>query len=228
MTATIGPYDHVVDYQRVHRFLVETFEAGDSFANWLAPRWEYMHYHPLIAGVPLDRIGMVEEGGLLVGVVHFEHSLASCYVQARPGYDHVKPAMVSWAEQHFGAQSRARGHATLGLFVNDFDQPLRQIVEQRGFQPAARGSERCSLFRLDRPVPAAPLPAGFHLQSLAEENDLRRVSRVLWRGFGHEGPAPEQEEIAGLAALQRAPNFRKDLTIVAVAPDGAYAAYAGV
>lgn len=227
MTVTIRPYDHAVDYERAHRFLVELYEPGDTFANWLAPRWEYMHYHPLIAGVPLDRIGMVEEDGRHVGVVQFEHSLAYAYFQVRPGSDHIKPEMVAWAEQHLGGESRALGRPILGLFVDHFDEPLRQVAAARGFQPSTEFSEQHSRYRLDRPVPRAPLPEGFRLQSLADENDLRLVNRVLWRGFNHEGPPPE-EEIPGLAALQGAPNFRRELTIVAVAPDGAYVSYAGM
>jgi ribosomal protein S18 acetylase RimI-like enzyme len=49
----------------------------------------------------------------------------------------------------------------------------------------------------------------------------------LWRGFDHPGEPPD-EEIPGRERAQGAPNFRKDLTIVAVAPDGAYAAFSGM
>jgi predicted N-acetyltransferase YhbS len=76
-------------------------------------------------------------------------------------------------------------------------------------------------------LPDVPLPPGFRLQSLADENDLAKVNRVLWRGFNHAGPPPD-EEIEGREFVQRAPHFRKDLTIVAVAPDGNYAAYGGL
>ncbi len=71
------------------------------------------------------------------------------------------------------------------------------------------------------------LPEGFHLQSLADENDLRKINQVLWRGFNHQGPPPE-EEIEGRKEAQAAPNFRHDLTIVAVAPSGDYVSFCGI
>jgi predicted N-acetyltransferase YhbS len=71
------------------------------------------------------------------------------------------------------------------------------------------------------------LPEGFSLQSLADENDLHKINRVLWHGFDHPGPPPE-EEIEGRAFAQKAPNVRKDLTIVVVAPDGNYVSYGGM
>jgi predicted N-acetyltransferase YhbS len=49
----------------------------------------------------------------------------------------------------------------------------------------------------------------------------------LWRGFDHPGPPPE-EEIEGRKYAQEAPNFRHDLTIVAVAPNGDYVSFCGI
>ena len=72
-----------------------------------------------------------------------------------------------------------------------------------------------------------PVPPGYRLQSLEDENDLGHTNRVLWRGFDHEGPPPE-DEVPARARSQQSPNFRKDLTIVAVAPDGSYASSAGM
>ena len=64
-------------------------------------------------------------------------------------------------------------------------------------------------------------------QSLAEENDQRKINQCLWRGFNHEGEISE-EAAAAPAVAQSAPNFRKDHTIVAVDAHGDYASYAGI
>lgn len=223
----IRPYDHATDYARVDRFLVEIFEPGEVFANWLQPRWEYMHYHPNIKELPLDKIGIAEEGGRLIGVVNFEHSLAFNYFQVRPGCDHAKPAMLDYLEANLGGRSRTLDRSLLGLFVNDFDTELTDLVQGRGFRPEPGLDEDHSRFLLDSPIPEPHIPAGFRLQSLADENDLSRVNDVLWRGFDHEGPPPD-EEIPGRFESQQAPTFRRDLTIVAVAPDGEYVSYAGM
>jgi predicted N-acetyltransferase YhbS len=71
------------------------------------------------------------------------------------------------------------------------------------------------------------LPSGFRLQSLAEENDLHKVDRLLWRGFGH-GDEPEDDGIEGRALMQSAPHHRLDLNIVVVAPEGHFVSYFGM
>ena len=84
-----------------------------------------------------------------------------------------------------------------------------------------------SRLSLDKPIPKIELPEGFRFQSLADENDFHKINRVLWRGFDHPGPPPK-EEVEGRKFSQQAPNFRKDLNIVVVAPDGNFVSYAGM
>jgi predicted N-acetyltransferase YhbS len=74
--------------------------------------------------------------------------------------------------------------------------------------------------------PPILLPAGFHLKSLADENDLVKVHRVLWRGFNHPGEPPA-DGLDDRVQMQQAPSFDKALQIVAVAPTGDFVAYCG-
>ena len=227
MTPTVRAYRHRADFDAVGEFLVEVYEPGEVFANWLQPRWEYMHFHPYIDGIPLERFGVAVEDGQIVGVVHLEHSPAFTYFQVRPGCDHVKEALLDHAERNFGGYSRSLEQNVLGMFVNEFDETMTALLRERGYRQSPDFGEDQSRLLLDRPLPEVALPPGFRVQSLAVENDLRKVNAVLWRGFDHEGPPPE-EEIAGRRRSQQAPHFRKDLNVVAIAPDGGYAAYAGM
>jgi len=70
------------------------------------------------------------------------------------------------------------------------------------------------------------LPEGFRLKSLADDNDLRKIHRVLWRGFNHEGEP--DEDLEGRRKMQSGPNFRHDLTIVVEAPDGNFVSFCGM
>ena len=74
--------------------------------------------------------------------------------------------------------------------------------------------------------PIISLPDGFCLKSLTEDNDLAKIDRALWRGFNH-GDEPPAIDFEGRKKMQSVPNFRKDLNIIIVAPDGNYVAYAG-
>jgi predicted N-acetyltransferase YhbS len=80
---------------------------------------------------------------------------------------------------------------------------------------------------ISEPFPRISLPDGFRLKSLADDNDLRKVHRLFWRGFGH-GDEPPDDGIKNRRFMQSAPNFRKDLNIVVEAPDGNFVSYCGM
>ena len=223
----IRRYNHKKDYSRVGDFLVETYSPGETLSIWLQPRWEYMHFHPLIKEVNMDKIGIVEDGGNIVGVVHFEHAEFQAYFQVRPGYEHIKPVMFDYAEENFQGISQSTGRPIRTLYIKEFDMPLEELAQSHGYEKWVDFVEENSTYLLDKPVPRAALPEGFRLQSLEDELDFRKINRILWRGFNHPGPPPE-EEIQGRREMLLAPNFRKELTIVVVAPDGNYVSYSGM
>ena len=219
MSVTIRPYEHAADYNRVGRFLIDVYEPGDVFANWLQPRWEYMHFLSLTNDQPLERMGVVEDGGEIVGIVHFEEKPTFSYFQTKSGYDHVKPAMFAYALERLGGRSATFERDIHGLFIDEFDTTLRDLAAANGFEIHPEFAEVHSRYVPNHPLPDAQTPGGFKLQSLAEENDIEKINAVLWRGFNHEG-APPASEIPGRRHSQSTPSFRKDLTIVAVAPNG--------
>lgn len=224
----IRPYHHEQDYDRIYDFLTEIYQPGPYLKNWLPSRWEYMHYHPAIWDLDRSKYAIAQEGDRICGIVHNESTPAEVFLQIRPGYEHLRAELLDFAEQNgYRGMSRSRNKPFRVVFVNEFDRDLEQEVQARGYEKWADFGEVHSVFPLDRPIPDANLPEGFSLHSLHDENDLHKINRVLWRGFNHEGDPPE-DEIPGRAFGQQAPHFRKDLTIVAVAPTGQYVSYCGM
>jgi predicted N-acetyltransferase YhbS len=133
--------------------------------------------------------------------------------------------MLDYAEKRLFGISRT-GRRYVQAFVNDFDPEFEALVQSRGYQRAADYDRPMSQFIIPDPFPQITLPNGFRLKSLQDDNDLHKIDRVLWRGFGHEGE-PSQDGIEGRRKMQSVPNFRKDLNIVVKAPDGNFASYSG-
>ena len=100
-------------------------------------------------------------------------------------------------------------------------------MQARGYHRLPDEDRGMLRYAIPAPFPPIRLPDGFRLQSLQEDNDLRKIDRVLWRGFNHPGEPPAGGE-ADRRKMQSVPRFRKDLNIVAVAPGGQFAAYAGL
>ncbi len=224
MGITVRRYNPVTDFEKIGRFLVKTYRTTGDHINWVQPRWEYMHYQPLIRGVDLNAIGVWIAHGELVGVAHPEHVRGTAYFELDPEYPELKEGMLRYAETHLS--SMVDGVWRLRVFINDQDYEFQSIATDRGYTKRDEG-EPMSYLAIPDPFPASSLPAGFRLKSLADDNDLRKVDRVLWRGFNH-GDEPPPDGISDREIMQSAPNYRKDLNLVVEAPDGHFVSYCGM
>ena len=188
-----------------------------------------MHYHPLLneLGEPaMASIGVWECDGSIVAVAHFEHKPGEVYLQVHPDFIHLKPEMLGYAETHLSVGT-SDGRRSISVFVNDFDTELKACVKECGYAELDGVPDCWSAFQISHPFASISLPDGFKLQSLKDENDRWKLSRVIHRGFNHPGEPPG-DWLVDMEKMQSAPNYRKDLNIVAVAPDGSYASYCGM
>ncbi len=217
-------YEHESDYSRVGEFLVRTYRTSGSHVNWLQPRWEYMHHHGFIRNLDLRPIGIWETDGEIVGVVHPEHRQGTVYFELDPAHADLRREMLQYAEENLARASD--GTRTLRIFVNDSDGELERAARQKGYEKDG-AHEEMSRFDITGLVPEPPVPPGFRIASLADDDDFWKMHRLLWRGFNHEGEPPPDAR-ADREFMQSAPNFRKDLNVVIVAPDGGFASYCGM
>ena len=220
----VRAYRHESDYERVGRFLVRTYRTEGNHINWLQPRWEYMHFHPLVREVDLSPIGIWELAGDVIGVVHPEHCMGTVYFEVDPAQADLKKEMLEYAEEHLAVAKD--GVRTLRIFIQDPDSDFQRLAATMGYEKAGGGEEMTRL-QIPDPFPEVTLPRGFHLKSLADDNDLWKVHSVLWRGFNHEGEPPG-DGVAEREFMQSAPNFRNELNIVVESPDGRFASYCGM
>jgi predicted N-acetyltransferase YhbS len=225
--ARVRSYDPERDYEAVGRLLVRTYDPQAVHCNWLQPRWEYMHYHPQILERELDlaTCGIWTDGEEIVGVAHFEHRKGVNYLEVDPRYVALKAEMLDYAAAHLG--SEFKDGTAVYVYLDDRDTDLHAIATRLGYVPKPDLPELTSTLEIPNPFPEIRVSEGFRFRSLEDEFDVRKVHRVMHRGFNHEGEPPEDELDARRRKLS-APNFRRDLTIVAVAPDGDYAAFCGM
>jgi len=226
METRVRPYNRQEDYQRVGDFLVETFVKGPRHHNWRQPRWEYMHFHPMLDESSLRRIGVWENAGRIVAVAHYETAVGEAFFEVRHGFEHLRQEMLEYAQSHL-CHHTGDGGGALQAMINDFDHDFEAIAASQGFLKDRAAAQWVSEYVVPERFPAIELPGGFRLQSLADENDLSKVNRVLWKGFNHPGEPPP-DGVEGRRKMQSAPNFRQDLTVVVRAPNGEYASFCGM
>jgi predicted N-acetyltransferase YhbS len=74
-------------------------------------------------------------------------------------------------------------------------------------------------------VPPSTLPEGYQIRSMAAEgSDIDRRRKAFGVAFNHPDPKDWPSRLS-YEGLQQAPNYRADLDIYVVAPDGEYAAF---
>jgi hypothetical protein len=154
---SVRPYNHPVDFENVGRSLVRTYSPTGNHINWLQPRWEYMHFHPLIAGVDRDAIGVGEAEGTIVAVIHPEHRMGMAFFEVDPGFAHLKPEMLAYAEEYLSVATNERKE--LRIYINDRDIELQRIATYRISDGRRIRGDVAS--RHPRSVPGARAPGRF-------------------------------------------------------------------
>ena len=229
MTIQFRHYSGADDYQRIDAFLISHHRPGNTDGNWLQPIWEYMHFHPMLDGASLGKIGIWEASGEIVAVCHYESRLGEAFFQFDPAYRSLRAEMLDYAEANLTGTSRRDGRQYLCAFVNDNEPEFISLVQARGYERHPDGDRPLDRFDIPDPFPAIPLPAGFRLTSLAEECDWAKVHRVMWRGFDHGDDVPmNDEELDGRRRMFDTPTARRDLKVAVVAPSGEFVAFCGM
>jgi GNAT superfamily N-acetyltransferase len=214
------------DFPSISDFLFGLYRPDNRDGNWLQPIWEYAYTHPWFDEESVGRIGIWAESGHIVGVALYELRLGEAFFQVHPEHGGLKPEMLDYAEKHL-VGTDDEGKRYLKVFMNDFDAPFEREVRTRGYVMKPESHRPMSQFVIPAPFPDIGVPEGFRLTSLAEDNDLVKVDRVLWRGFDHPGE-PLPDSIEGRRKMQSGPHFRKDLAIVVEAPNGDFASFGGL
>jgi predicted N-acetyltransferase YhbS len=245
-------YNPEQDFLRVRDFLVATFGLTERPLNWRLERWNYARWFvsPMLAdygriepdpdayqqAIRLwdDVTGLWENAaGDIVGVANIEHTDPShggwgeVFLQHHPAYDELLPEMLAYAEQHLRNQERNLVY----LPVYDHDLALLDAVQSRGYERiekhtlwdaviAASGAQRPNFAQLPDPL----LPPGYRLQSMADNNDLERRRKAFGQGFNHPEPENWPSRLA-YQELQKAPDYRPELDLYVVAPDGEFVSF---
>jgi len=214
------------DFSAISDFLTELYLPENRDGNWFQPVWEYAWTHPWFDENSVAKIGIWEANGRIASVVNYELRLGEAFFQVRPEFKHLLPEMLTFADANLFNESDD-GSPTLKVFINDFDLEFLKLVRAGDYQRREEFDRPMTQMIIPQPFPAIELPDGFQLWSLAEKNDLKRIDRVLWRGFNHPGEPPA-DSLEGRRRMQSGPHYLKEVNIVAEAPSGEFVAFGGL
>lgn len=220
------------DYWAIRAFLREVFLLNARHENcWPCYRWDYWRWHvnENLLHLSLEAAVFLWEtaDGRLAAVLHPEGP-GEAYLQVHPAYRsaELEVEMMATAETQF-ATTQPDGGRRLVVWAHEDDLLRRDLLARRGY---VRGqhAEYQRRRRMDAPIPACQPPAGYTVRSLGDESELPARSWLSWRAFHPDEPDEKYEGWAWYRNVQAAPLYRRDLDLVAVAPDGELAAFCTV
>jgi GNAT superfamily N-acetyltransferase len=229
MKLTLRKYQTEADYWRIREFLREVFlRNGRRELSWPVYRWDYWRWHinenifhfELSAAVFLWESG----DGRIAAVLNPDNP-GEAFLQIHPDFHtpELEIEMISTAETHY-ATLHPRGCERLTVWA-PAEAALRQdILARRGYT-CAPGPEFQRRRDLSIPIPDVPLAEGYTLRALGGLNEHPARSWVSWKAFHPAQPDERYEGHTWYRNVQRAPLYRRDLDLVAVAPTGEFAAF---
>lgn len=216
------------DFWRMRALLVETVPITPVGFNWDVRRLDGQRFYnqdPVANRLLARPVQLWEAGGELVGYVLSE-SADDAHLQVHPDYRHLEVEMVTWAEQNLSGPSEDRTQRQLHIYVNEYDAHRQRLLAERGWEKLASGGMIRHLRLGKQPIPQPVVAAGYTLRTTDPEQlaDCQGIADLLNAAFGRTfHNAREYQNFIRLA-----PSFRPDLELVAVAPDGTFAAYVGI
>ena len=246
MKAQRKTYSGDEDFMRVRDFLIDTFALYGRPFNWCLDRWNFCRYHVLplhtfynvsYFSVPTqtsqshrdERIfwektnGIWEnEAGNIVGVVTSENEEpGETWIQIHPDYTFLYDEMVTYIEEHLA--DRVGDIGFVKLYVNTGTE-LERIAGDRGYKKLEKHGTVHSEYTIGE-LPEIELPAGFAVKSVRDEDDVdsRRMTKAIAFGAGY-GPS-DWPPASAFEEMQKAPDYREELDLFIVAPNGDYASF---
>ena len=211
------------DFEKVRRFLVRINRTNPIGYHFEWGRWEWAFCLPNLDTSRLGDIGIWEEGGTIVGLAAYEDAAGSTYVAWDPDYGFLKERMFEYSIRRLRAAD-----GSLRILIGNDDEEGQAAAVRLGFVPT-QDSEANSVLDTESADLDYTLPEGYRIISLTGDTDIRKFNTMLWKGFNHEGPAPESaHDLEERKRQIRAPHLNPALNSIVVAPSGQYASYCGI
>ena len=227
-------YGHSSDYWRARAFFRELFTFGDCLTGvWHVGHFDYWRWHWLgnVVERSPDELSFWETRDGRIGAILNQGDPGVCHLHVHPEFlsQELLDEMISVAEAECSAVSIDDRRA-VWVWTMEEEDLLHGVLERRGYAEQQEGGHSIEYHGrrpLDRAVLRVPVPAGFLIRSMGDFDELSRRSLASWRAF-HPNESEDGCDKTGAwyRKVQRAPLYRRDLDVVAVAPNGDIASFA--
>lgn len=216
------PYESS-DFEAVRGLLQISYKLTGGLHNWSLRRWDGWHYHRADLDATDTGCFMVwENDGEMIGIVHPEYE-GSAFIQIHPHYRHIEEEMIIHAEDCLPVNVNNNSERKLHFWVYESDTERQKILKKRNYDALPHfGYKRYR--KLRKTIPKVALANDYQIRPMRfDDDDHEKMATLLNAAFGRTFHSAKE-----YANFQTAPCYRPELDLVVVAPDGTFAATAGL
>jgi GNAT superfamily N-acetyltransferase len=233
MALQLRHYRDEDDYWRARAFLRRLPRPdGAPGGNWHVALFDYWRWHWLENVVERDprELCIWEDGAGEMAAILNQGDPGVCHLHIQPDVKtpDLLSEVVATAEREYSTPSRSGGRIVCVWSMED-DEGLIRVFRGRGYETfeSEHAVEHHGRRPLDTPIHDVAVPEGFHVRSMGDVGEHGRRSLASWRAFHPDEPDSGCDMTgAWYRNVQRAPLYRRDLDVVAVAPNGDIASFA--
>ena len=230
MLYTPRPYRDETDYTRIRTFLRQVTRLnGGIERSWPVARLDYWRWHVVLNCSELDSIEkhiyLWENESGAIGAILNAEGPREAYINIDPRIQSpaLELAIIEFAEEKMRFTNED-GSQKLYIWLDEDNKIRKEILQKRGYTPF--DSVEHQYYRdLKQPLPPIPQVTGYTIRALGTEEELPARSWASWRAFHPDAPDADYEGWEWYRNIQNCPLYRRDLDIVAQAPDGSIAAF---
>lgn len=219
------------DFWKTRNFLREIFPLNGSLEHsWHVARLDYWRWHYIktcgIFGTAKEGLTIWEDanGKINAALNHLGDSELRLHVHPHFRSPDLENEMLAYGEEHFFSR-RDDGRRRILMPIFEDDSQRQEIAHSRGYKKVPGWGHHYRR-NLDSFIPDAPIPSGYGIRSMGSVEEYPSRSWASWRAFHNDEPDENYDgDYSWYANLQSAPLYRRDLDVVAVAPDESIAAF---
>ena len=233
MKLTMHKYRGEDDYWRIREFLRQVFVLnGRRELSWHVAQLDYWRWHLVRncweGGGVGDFTYLWETPEGQIAAVMNPEDKREAHLHMHPGLRtaELEGEMLDVAEKRLSLSDPSK-ERKLRVWADARDDLRQDILIRRGYVKGDYpGHQRRRL--LSAPILDAPAPEGYTLRALGDVQELPARSWASWRAFHPDSPDEDYLGWDWYQNVQYAPLYRRDLDVMAVAPNGDVASFCTV
>lgn len=215
------------DAMRLRQLLIDTYQMMGREFNWELRRWEGSYWYASDDDLANPKWGArahiweTADKQLIAAAV--PEAAGDLAIQIHPDYRAIEDDILDWAEAHVTV-IKDDGQRELITWAFEWDTDRQVRLTQRGYEPDPKLFWHNRRRAISDPLPELSLADGYTIRSAYDtDEDVQKWVACTNVVFGHKHPAAWYRNFTRLS-----PSYNCDLHILAEAPDGTVAAFAGL